>query len=139
MNGRRSQRHRRIDTSPPKIVPPKTVPLASYGIKIYGRNYQKWPPRYNDVFNKITEITADSSALRAVHTTYRHVMKTMGIDTDPFAVDNENLEDNIELARNIQQRAIRLYQQSFGEKGGPSEDEWRMEIEGLVLGHLGQK
>jgi hypothetical protein len=134
MDGRRSQRHRRIDTSPPK-----TVPLASYGIKIYGRDCQKWPPRYNDVFNKIIEITADSSALRALQTEYRQVMKAVGIDPDPLTADNENIEENIQLARNIQQRAIRLYKQSFGENGGPSEDEWRMEIEGLVLGHLGQK
>jgi hypothetical protein len=134
MDGRRSQRHRRIVTSAPKIVP-----LASYGIKIYGRDYQKWPPRYNDVFNKIIEITADSSTLKAIHTEYRLAIKTMGYDTEPFTFESENSEDNIQLARNIQQQAIRLYQQSFGENGGPSEDEWRMEIEGLVLGHLGQK
>jgi hypothetical protein len=66
-------------------------------------------------------------------------MKAVGIDPDPLTADNENIEENIQLARNIQQRAIRLYKQSFGENGGPSEDEWRMEIEGLVLGHLGQK
>jgi len=69
-------------------------------------------------------------------------LKALGYDTElPSTVDSENSGENIQQARNIQERAIRLYQQSFSDRdsGGPAEDKWRMEIEDLILGRFEQQ
>src|SRR6266536_3584235 len=109
MDGRRKQRQPRNSSGTPK-----TLPLASYGIKVYGRHYQEWPSRYNEVFSGIIGSTCDCSTAETIHSKYRETLKALGYDTElPSTVDSENSGENIQQARNIQERAIRLYQQSF--------------------------
>lgn len=119
---------------------PKTVPLASYGIKIYGREYRKWPTRYEDIFRRIIGSTCACSTEETLHSKYREALQALGYDTElPSTTDGrESYVENIQQARDIQRRAINLYRQSFSDRdsGGPSEDQWRLAIEELVLGRF---
>lgn len=146
MDGRRSQRQTKIDANP-------RVPLASYGIKIYGRDYQAWPSRYNEAFSTIIGSTCGCSTAEVIHSNYRSVLKGCGIETDlPNILGGENHEDNTrqvkeiagentQHAREIQQRAIALYEQTIGDKDskGPTEYQWRLVIEDRVFGIFDQK
>lgn len=135
MDSRRKQRLPKIGTDTP-------VTLASYGIKVYGREYQKWPSRYKEVFHAIIGSTCDCSTAEMIHSKYREALQALGYDTElPSITDGENSGENIQQAREIQQRAISLYQQSFSDKdfGGPAEYKWRLEIEDLVLGRFDQQ
>jgi hypothetical protein len=137
MDVHRKQRQPKTSSDIPKIVP-----LASYGIKVYGREYQAWPSRYNEVFRSIIGSTCDYSDAEKIHASYRETLGALGFETElPSTIGGENFTENAQQARNIQQRAIRLYQQNFGdrESGGPAEDKWRVEIEDLVLGRIDRR
>ena len=135
MERRRSQRQAKVNTDPP-------VPLASYGIKIYGRDYQEWPSRYNEVFHTIIGNTCDCSTAEILHSRYRLALKAMGYEAElPSTTDGETCGENIQQAREIQRRAIDLYQQTVSDKDsrGPTEYKWRLDIEDLILGRFDQK
>lgn len=135
MDRRRSQRQTKIETNP-------AVPLASYGIKIYGREYQGWPTRYDEVFDTILGSTCDCSTADILHSRYRLVLQGIGYETElPSSADGENREENTQQAREIQQRALALYEQTIGDRDskGPTEYQWRLDIEDLVFGRFEQK
>jgi hypothetical protein len=122
----------------------KQLPLRSYGIKVYGREYQKWPSRYNDAFRSIIGSTCACSTADMIHANYRETFQALGFDTElPSAIDGagDYLTENLQQARTLQQRAKALYEQCFTDRdsGGPAEDQWRHETETLVLGRFVDK
>lgn len=135
MNSRQSKRQTQIESNPP-------VPLASYGIKIYGREYQKFPTRYDEDFQTVRGSTCNCSTAKVLHARYRSAMNAMGYDTElPLAADGEASKENTQQARDIQKRAIDLYRQTIGDNDskGPAEYDWRLEIENLVFGRFRQR
>lgn len=66
----------------------------------------------------------------------------MGYETElPSTADGENSGENTQQARDIQQRAIALYEQTICDKDskGPTEYKWRLDIEDLVFGRFHQR
>ena len=127
-----------------RVPTPKQLPLRSYGIKVYGREYQNWPSRYNDVFRSIIGSTCACSTADIIHANYRETFQALGFDTElPSTVDGvgDYLTENLQQARILQQKAKALYEQCFSDRdsGGPAEDQWRQETETLVLGRFVDK
>jgi hypothetical protein len=117
------------------------VPLAAYGIKIRGAGYEKWPQRYQTVFNHVRNKACNCPAWTDILVKVNEILNAFGYSVGPDLLPSsmeamEIAREEDVLASLLQSRALELYEGSFGDSTGPTEDKWRHDIESIVFDRL---